>query len=607
MKLGGYKNHEAWIDLTKGTIEYKKLNEEDVVKYIGARGLGVKYLMDHKIYNVDPLSPDNMLCVMTGPLTGTRIHMSGRLCTVTRSPLTGTVTDSHMGGWTAARLKWAGFDNLIFTGKSDKPVYLYVENGQAEIRDASELWGKGVRATIKSLQDKYGNDTSVMAIGPAGENLVKYASWINEDDRSAGRGGTGTVAGSKNLKAIVIKASQKGNMPEAAQPDKYPTAIKSGLKAIMEGALTAPKKGGLSVYGTNVLMNIVNEVGALPSKNSQVSVFDTADQISGESVNAELKVGDPTCHACPVACKIEVEVKEGKYKTKVESFEYESAWALGPNCGHSNKEAVAFIIDLCNEYGMDTIELGNAFSTAMEAYEKGLVQDRLDWGDVDTMIAWVEKIVNREGIGDILADGPGRAAEQFGDASIAMVVKNQAIPAYDPRGIQGIGLGFATSNRGACHLRGYTVASEIAGIPEPTNRLEPEGKGELLKIFQDLHAFSDSLDLCKFSAFSENADLYAEQYSAVVGIDITGEDTLKIGERVYNLERYFNNLAGFDGSTDTLPQRFLTEPAHAGSEGEVSHLPQMLKEYYSVRGWVDGNVPNDKLKELDIQVEEVGA
>jgi aldehyde:ferredoxin oxidoreductase len=606
MQLGGYKNHEAWVDLSQGTVEYRKLNEDDVVKYVGARGLGVKYVTDHKMYEVDPLSPENMLCVMTGPLTGTRIHMSGRLCTVTRSPLTGTVTDSHLGGWTAARLKWSGFDNLIFTGKSATPVYLYVENGKAEIRDASSLWGQGVRSTVKTLQDRYGKETSVMAIGPAGENKVLYASWINENDRSAGRGGTGAVAGSKNLKAIVIKGSQKGNMPEAAQPDKYPTAIKNGLKAIMEGALTAPRKGGLSVYGTNVLMNIINEVGALPSKNSQFTTFDTADEISGETVRNEMLVSDPTCHACPVACKIEVEVKEGKYKTKVESFEYESAWALGPNCGTSNKEAVAYLIDLCNEYGMDTIELGNTLSTAMEAYEKGFSQERIDWGDVDTMIEWAEKIASRQGFGNILADGPGAAAKHFGNVQLAMVVKNQSIPAYDPRGIQGMGLAYATSNRGACHLRGYTVASEIAGIPEPTDRLKSEGKGELVKIFQDLHAFSDSLDLCKFSAFSENADLYAEQYSAVVGIDLTGEDIMLIGERVYNIERYFNNLAGFVGKDDNLPERFLKEPATGGSAGEVSHLPQMLKDYYQARGWEDGIVTKEKLNELGINV-HVGA
>ncbi|MDQ0255850.1 aldehyde:ferredoxin oxidoreductase [Evansella vedderi] len=603
MELGGYRNHEAWIDLTEGKVEYRKLNEENLRKYVGARGLGVKYMVDNKVYEADPFSAENLLAVMTGPLTGTRIHMSGRLCTVTRSPLTGTVTDSHMGGWTAARLKWAGFDNLIFKGISEKPVYLYVEDGKVELRDASSLWGKGVRGTIKALQDLHGDkDVSVMAIGPGGENRVRYAGWMNEDDRASGRGGTGAVAGSKNLKAIVIKASQKGNMPEPAQPEKYPTAIKNGLTALVEGALTAPKKGGLSVYGTNVLMNIINESGALPARNSQETHFETADEISGEAVREEILVGDPTCHACPVACKIEVEVKDGKYKTKVESFEYESAWALGPNCGTSNKEAVAFMIDLCNEYGIDTIELGNAFSVAMEAYEKGLTKDRLDWGDVDTMINWIEKIVNREeGIGNVLADGPGRAAEFFGDKGLAMVVKNQAIPAYDPRGIQGIGLGYATSNRGACHLRGYTVASEIAGIPEPTDRLAVEGKGELLKIFQDLLAFSDSLDLCKFSSFSENADLYAEQYSAVVGINLTGDDIMTIGERVYNIERYFNNKAGFVGKDDTLPERFLKEPATGNSKGHVSHLPEMLKEYYNVRGWVDGIVPAEKLRELGIE------
>ncbi|SER47304.1 aldehyde ferredoxin oxidoreductase family protein [Salipaludibacillus aurantiacus] len=607
MELGGYKNHEAWVNLSEGTIQYRKLNEEDLKNYVGARGLGVKYLVDQGVYNVDAFSPDNILAVMTGPLTGTRIHMSGRLCTVTRSPLTGTVTDSHMGGWTAARLKWAGFDNLIFTGKSDKPVYLYVEDGKAELKDASSLWGKGVRSTVKALEDLYGaKDTSIMTIGQGGENLIRFAGWMNEDDRAAGRGGTGAVAGSKNLKAIVIKASQRGNMPEPARPDEYKTAVKSGLKAINEGALTAPNKGGLSVYGTNVLMNIINESGALPTNNSQTTVSEHAEAVSGETVREEILVSEPTCHACPVACKKEVEVTVGKYKVKVESFEFESAWALGPNCGTGNKEAVAYMIDRCNEYGIDTIELGHVFSVVMEAYEKGLIKEGLNWGDEDGMIEWINKIVHREGVGDILAEGPSRAAKSFGNADLAMVVKDQAIPAYDPRGIQGIGLGYATSNRGACHLRGYTVSAEIAGLPEPVDRLTVEGKGKLLKVFQDLHAFSDSLDLCKFSAFSEGADLYAEQYSAVVGIELTGDDIMKIGERVYNIERYFNNKAGFGGKEDTLPKRFLNEKAGGNSEGSVSHLPQMLNEYYEARGWKEGIVTPEKLKELNIKT-NVGA
>ncbi|MCF6092921.1 aldehyde ferredoxin oxidoreductase family protein [Microaerobacter geothermalis] len=599
MSLGGYRNREAWVDLTTGSVEYKTINEEYARKYVGGRGLGVRYMLDNGP-EVEAFSPENLLCVMTGPLTGTRVNMSGRLCVVSKSPLTGTVTDSHMGGWTAARLKWAGLDNIIFKGKSDKPVYLLVENGEATLHDASDLWGKSTRETVKKLQERYGSETSVMAIGIAGENLVRFAGFINEHDRAAGRGGTGAVAGYKNLKAIVIKAEQKGNMPEANNKEKFPEAQKKALKALMDSPVTAPKKGGLSLYGTNVLTNIINEAGALPTRNSLESHFANAEAHSGETIRDTILVSEPTCHACPVACKKEVEVKDGKYKTKVESYEYESAWALGANCGCDNRDAIAYMINQCNEYGIDTIEIGNTLSMVMEASERGLIQEKISWGDADSMIDLIEKTVRREGIGDILAEGTGRAAEKFGDAQMAMVVKNQAIPAYDPRGIQGIGLGYATSNRGACHLRGYTVASEIMGIPEPTDRLKPEGKGELLKIFQDMLAFSDSLDICKFSSFAQNAEHYAEQYSSVVGIDITMDDVFKIGERIYNLERYYNNLAGFDGKDDQLPKRFLELPGTGGSKGEVSHLPQMLQEYYQARGWNNGVVPEKKLHELGI-------
>ncbi|MDF2681693.1 MAG: putative oxidoreductase [Brevibacillus sp.] len=601
MNLGGFKNREMLVDLTAGAVDYREINEDLAKKFIGGRGLGVKYVYDNGA-QVEPFSEDNILCLMTGPVTGSRSSMSGRLCMVTKSPLTGTVTDSHMGGWSAARLKWSGIDNVIFKGASDKPVYLYIENGQGELRDASELWGLGTRGTVKAFQDRYGKeDLSVICIGQAGENLVRYAGFMNENDRAAGRGGTGAVAGSKKLKAIVIKAGQKGNMPQPVQDEEYKKANQKALKAIMEGGLTAPKKGGLSVYGTNVLTSIINEVGALPTMNSKFTHWDGAEGHSGETVNATLLVADNTCHACPVACKKEVEVKEGKYKTRVESFEYESGWALGANCGVSDAAPISFLINLCNEYGMDTIELGNSLSCMMEAYERGLTEEKVDWGDADRMIELTEMMVFRKGVGDILAEGTARAAIAFGDENLAMCVKGQAIPAYDPRGIQGIGLGYATSNRGACHLRGYTVASEIAGIPMPTDRLVPEGKGELLKVFQDLLAFSDSMNICKFSSFSENAEHYAEQYSTMTGFHVTADDVMKIGERIYNLERHYNNLAGFDKREDDhLPKRFTDEPASGNSAGHVSRMDIMLNEYYQVRGWVDGVVPAEKLKELNI-------
>lgn len=601
MNLGGLNNKEILVDLTNGSVEYRGINEEDVRKYIGGRGLGVKYVLDNGP-EVEPLSEENILCIMTGPVTGSRSSMSGRLAVVTKSPLTGTVTDSHMGGWTAARLKWAGIDNVIFKGKSDKPVYLYIENGQAEVRDASELWGLSTRATVQAMKDRYGaDDLSVMTIGQAGENGVRFAGFMNEHDRAAGRGGTGAVAGYKKLKAIVIKAAQKGNMPVPAQKDEYNQANKKAVKAILEGGLTAPNKGGLSVYGTNVLTNLINEVGALPTRNSQLTNWDEAEKHSGEYVNEHLLVANNTCHACPVGCKIEVEVKEGKYKTRVESFEFESAWALGANSGLSDSEAIAYLIDICNEYGMDTIELGHAISVTMEAYEKGLVGEKLDWGDADGMIEIARKIAFREGFGGILAEGPARATALWGAPELSMSVKGQSIPAYDPRGIQGIGLGYATSNRGACHLRGYTIASEIAGIPEPTDRTVAEGKAELLNVFQNLLSFSDSMNICKFSSFSENAEHYAEQYSTMTGIPMTADDVMLAGERIYNLERYYNNLAGFNKREDDfLPKRFTEEGASGNSLGMVSRMDIMLEDYYQVRGWVDGVVPEQKLRELGI-------
>ena len=281
-------------------------------------------------------------------------------------------------------------------------------------------------------------------------------------------------------------------------------------------------------------------------------------------------------------------------------IEYESAWAFGSNCLLSDAKAIAKLVDLSNEYGYDTIELGHCFSVTMEASEKGIISEKLDWGDADGMIALAQKIAFREGIGDTLAEGPARATEAWGAPEISMSVKGQSIPAYDPRGVQGIGLGYATSNRGACHVRGYTIASEIAGIPEPTDRTVPEGKGALLKIFQDLLAFSDSMDICKFSSFSESAENYAEQYSGMTGIQLTADDVLKAGERIYNLERHYNNLAGFNKREDDfLPKRFTEEPASGNSAGMVSLIDIMLDEYYQVRGWEDGIVPEEKLAKSD--------
>ncbi|MEM9950196.1 MAG: aldehyde ferredoxin oxidoreductase family protein [Chloroflexota bacterium] len=602
MELGGFANHIGRINLSTNEISYEQIPEEWARKYIGARGLGVRYMLEADP-KADPLGPDNPLCIMNGPLTGTRANMSGRLAIVTKSPLTGTVTDSHQGGWSAARLRWAGFDGLIFEGASDNPVYAYVEDGSVSIRDASDVWGKNTYETLAHFQEKYGEDNlTVISIGQAGENMVKFAAWMNEDDRAAGRGGTGAVGGAKKLKAIVVKA--KRAYPEPKDPEAFKAAHKAALATIMdENNITAPKKGGLSLYGTNMLMNVTASIGALPTKNSQETSFAGAEAISGETIRDTILVAEPTCHACPVACKKEVEVTYNGETIRTESFEYETAWAFGAHCMNDSADSVAYMIYQCNMYGMDTIEMGNCLATYMEICDSGWNgTNSLAWGDHQHMVQLVEATAMRDGVGDVLAEGVAKIAGHYGHPEVGMHVRGQSIPAYDPRGLKGMGLGYATSNRGACHLRGYSPASELGVIGLKTDPLEWKGKGELLKILQDIHAFSDSLDLCKFSAFAEGAEEYADQYSSIVGIPFSADDVMVAGERIYNLERYYNQLAGEKPGADKLPERFKTLPSTMpGSEGHVCEIDEMLEEYYALRGWsADGVVGEDKLKAMEI-------
>jgi aldehyde:ferredoxin oxidoreductase len=601
--LGGYANRIAQIDLTNGEVKYEEIDEEIAREYVGGRGMGVKFVFDNGP-QVEPLSPDNILCIMTGPLTGTNVKMSGRAVVVTKAPLTGTVTDSHHGGWSGARLKWAGFDGLVFKGKAEKPTYAYVEDGKVTLEDASQVWGKGVHDTVKYMQEKYGeDDLSVMAIGPAGENLVRFACIINENNRASGRGGTGAVAGSKNLKCVVIKAPKK--VPEPADLKAFREADSQALQYIMDTPTTAPGTGDLHVHGTNTLMNMVNEIGALPTRNAQRSDFAQADAIGGETVKETILVGNPTCWACPVACKKEVEITDGPYKgLHMESVEYESAWSLGAACDNDDVKAIAAMIDRCNDFGLDTIETGNALAMTMEATQKELVKDGLAWGDIDGMMELIGKIAHREGLGDNLAEGLARAAEKWGAPEISMSVKGQSIPAYDPRGLKGMGIGYATSNRGACHLRGYTPAAEVVnwvlGEESEADPLEWKGKAQLLIIFQNVYGFTDSLDVCKFGTFAIPLAVYAGLYSAVTGVPLDADGLLKIGERIYNLERYYNNLAGFREGSDYLPERFLKEMGTGAASESVCELDEMLEEYYAIRGWENGVVSESKLIELGI-------
>ncbi len=621
--LGGFRDRVAQVDLTAGEVNYQGIDDEDAEKYIGARGLGVKYVFEAGP-DVDPMGPENRLAFMTGPLTGTQTVMSGRIALVTKSPLTGTVTDSHHGGWSGARLKWAGVDGVLLDGASEDPVYLYVKDGDVEIRDASHLWGKGVHETIDTLDEELdatvGRNLSVMAIGQAGENGVKYACVMNEDDRASGRGGTGCVMGSKNVKAVVVEAGTR--MPKPAKPDLFQKGYQQAMEVIRESDVTAPNEGGLSVYGTNVLMNVTEEMDGLPTKNGKFTSTEAynggegididAERVSGENVRENILVDEPTCHSCPVACKKEVEVqmhhKGQDMNVRTESYEYESAWALGPNSGHTDRDEIALMLERCNDVGVDTIEVGNMLAMAMEMSEEGKLGEGIDWGDSERMIDMIDEIAHRENdLADLLAEGAERIADAKDAHDNKLSVKGQTIAAYDPRCMKGMGIAFATSNRGACHLRGYTPAAEILGIPEKVDPYEWEGKGELTATFQDLHAVSDSFDICKFNAFAEGIEEYVLQYNGMTGRDVTEDELFEAGERIYNLERYFNNLVGFDGEDDSLPGRFVEGhpdaiPGQGASEGELAELDEMKAEYYDHRGWVDGVVPDEKLDALGIDI-----
>ncbi|MEF8808033.1 aldehyde ferredoxin oxidoreductase family protein [Natronomonas sp.] len=626
--LGGFHDHVARVDLSEGDVAYESVDDDDARKYIGARGLGVKYVFDQGP-DVDPLGPDNLLAFMNGPLTGTQTTMSGRIAICTKSPLTGTVTDSHHGGWSGARLKWAGFDGLLFEGKADSPVYAVVEDGEVELRDASHLWGWGVHDTMEELEDEvegsYGKNLSTMAIGEAGENGVRFACIMNEDDRASGRGGTGAVMGSKNLKAVVVKSSTK--MPKPADSETFKKGHKQAMEVIRESDVTAPNEGGLSLYGTNVLMNATEEMSGLPARNAKYTSTGDArndgfggddydsEKVSGENVRENILVDEPTCHSCPVACKKEVEVdvmhKGEEMNVRTESYEYESAWALGPNSGHTERDEIALMLQRCNDHGIDTIDGGNMMAMAMEMTEEGKLDglgDGIEWGDTEEMVEMLTKIANRETeLADHLAEGPDRFADEFDGHDNSLAVKGQTMAAYDPRCMKGMGIAYATSNRGACHLRAYTPSAEILGLPEKVDPVEWKGKAELSITFQDMHAISDSFDICKFNAFAEGIEEYVLQYNGMTGRDVSEEELLKAGERIWNLERYYNNLVGFDGADDSLPGRFVeghenAVPGQGGVEGSLVELDQMKEAYYEHRGWVDGVVTDEKLDELDINV-----
>jgi aldehyde:ferredoxin oxidoreductase len=606
------------VNLSTGECRSEPLNMTWAKDYLGSRGLATKYFTEEVDARVDPLSVDNKIIWATGPLTGTMASTGGRYTVVTKGPLTGAIACSNSGGYWGAELKFAGWDMVIFEGKSPKPVYLMIENERAQLLDAAEIWGKTVWETEPAIKTKHQDPMiRVSSIGRSGENGVLYSAIVNDLHRAAGRSGVGAVMGSKNLKAIAVRGTQ--GVSTVKNPKAFMTATKEAKKVLADNAVTGQ---GLPTYGTQVLMNVINEVGALPTRNHQDVQFDGAKDISAEAMatpratdgKAHL-VTNQACFGCTIACGRISKIDETHFTVQNRpqywgangGLEYEAAWALGAANGVNDLEALQFANLICNEDGIDPITFGATVGAVMELYEMGvLTKEQIGieapFGSAKALCHLVEITARSEGFGKDMGLGSKRLTEKYGHPELSMSVKGQEFPAYDGRVIQGIGLGYATSNRGACHLRGYTIASEVLGIPVKTEPTDTDGKPELLKAFQDATAAFDAAGICIFTSFAWTLNDVAPQVQAACGDEFTVENLTLIGERIWNMEKDFNLRAGFTRKDDALPKRLMTEGAKTGpAKGVVSGLDKMLPIYYQVRGWdEEGRIKPETRKRLGL-------
>jgi len=603
--MHGWIGNVLRVNLSTGRVSTEPLDPERAKDYIGARGLGSKYLYDEIDPRIDPLSPENKLIFAAGPLTGTYAPSGGRYNVVTKGPLTGTIAASNSGGTWGAELKFSGHDMLILEGKAPKPVYLWIKNHAVEIRDATHLWGKLVPDTTDAIRAETDDGAKIACIGPAGENQVLFAAVMNDMHRAAGRSGVGAVMGSKNLKAVAVVGS--GSV-SSADNERFLSAVMDARHKIQAHPVGGT---GFRLYGSEILMNIINQVGASPTRNWQDAFFPNADKVSGEALAANQLQRPKGCFSCIISCGRVTKVTNPKYKGEGEGPEYETAWGFGGDCGVDNLDAGLKANYYCNEYGMDTITMGSTVACAMELYEKGFItlEDTggiaLEWGNADAMVEVVRLTGAGEGFGKKLGLGSYRLADSYGHPELSMTVKKQEMPAYDGRAIQGVGLNYATSNRGGCHMRGYTIETEVLGNPVFGPKVDQhtiDGKPQICINWQNLTAALDATGACQFTTFGIAATELAAMLSALTGIEYSVDDFLKCGDRIWNLERQFNLKAGLTAKDDTLPSRLLKEPIKTGaSKGMVNRLPEMLPDYYRLRGWDENGVPTPaRLQELGL-------
>jgi len=608
----GWHGRLLRVNLTSSKISEETIPEEEAKRFIGGRGLAIKYLVEGMDPKVDPLSPENLLIFATGPLTSTPAPTGNRYMVVTKSPLTGALANSNSGGTFPTMMKRSGYDLFIFEGRAEKPVYLFVDERKAELRDATHLWGRDTHYTDATIKAETNDDASVACIGPAGENGVLMAAIINDKHRAAARSGVGTVMGHKNLKAVAVRGALKPELYDVGE-------MRAVVRATNQEVVADVKKGStMRIYGTSYVPDVTNEAGILPTHNFQFGQFEGAHKINGPTLRENFLIRHTACYGCPLACARLTEVKAEeygeKYAGKGEGPEYETIGSLGSACGIDNLAAITKANYLCNELGLDTISLGVTIACAMEMYSKGILTEKeigmpLPFGDAGAMIEMVRRTAYRQGFGDEIAQGSWRLATKYGHPELSITAKKLEFPSYDARGLKGMGLLYATSNIGASHMAGDTAYTELFGVGKKIDGLSYDGKAQLTAYFQDLFSIIDAAGLCVFVAIRYTLDTkngyiptrVTEMINHATGSDYTSESLLEAANRVYTLERLFLTHAGFTRADDTLASRMMEPMPEGPLKGETFDLDRLLDDYYIVRGWDANGIPTrEKLESLGI-------
>jgi aldehyde:ferredoxin oxidoreductase len=608
----GYQGKILRVDLTERKTVVQELHADLVEKFVGGVGIAAKILYEETTPETDPLGPENVLMAFTGPFTGTRVPSSSRHHVVARSPLTGLFGESNVGGSWGVHFKKTGYDGIVIRGQADQPVYLWIHEDGAEIRDARPIWGRDAFESADWLKSETTKRATAAVIGPAGERLARVASipHVGTVARAAARTGLGAVMGSKKLKAIVAYGAKE-------IPLAQPEALREDINAILPHVKKVTEAFGK--YGTSGGIENYEKIGNFPLKNWRGSRWEGAARISGVTMHDTILSGRTACLLCPIACGRHVTIKEGPYAPlDCEGPEYETLGTLGGECLIDDLAAICKANDLCNRYGLDTISTGAVVAFSMEAYEKGLITKKdtdgveLTWGNAEALVAMVEKMGKREGIGELMGEGSKAMAAHLGKNSeeFAVHVKGLEPSAHDPRRFFSQGLSYATAARGACHNASWSHPYELAlsmpeiGISEPQDAYQVEGKAEFTAKLQDLMTLMDTLLICRFTQIGKavNVSNLINWVNSITGREIDVAECMKTGERVFNLKRLYNTRAGVSRKDDFLPPRFMT--LNRKDESLTNQLPpigRLLGDYYDYRGWSEDGIPTpEKQTELGL-------